>query len=105
FDIAAASHTKVQMDVEESWPWTWITLTAFLLVAPGFIGFRHLPHRPLGLTEKDTVVLADFANSTGDPVFDGTLRQGLTVQLEQSPFLSLVSEPRIQKLLALMGKP
>src|SRR6266566_8521101 len=53
-------------------------------------------HRAPRLTGKDTIVLADFENKTGDPVFDGTLRQGLAVQLEQSPFLSLVSEERIQ---------
>ncbi len=57
------------------------------------------------LTEKDTIVLADFDNQTGDAVFDLTLRQGLAVQLEQSPFLSLISEPRIQQTLRLMGKP
>jgi DNA-binding winged helix-turn-helix (wHTH) protein len=57
------------------------------------------------LTERDTIVLADFANSTGDAVFDGTLRQGLSVQLEQSPFLSIVSEGRIQQTLKMMGQP
>jgi tetratricopeptide (TPR) repeat protein/predicted Ser/Thr protein kinase len=57
------------------------------------------------LTDKDTIVLADFTNTTGDPVFDGTLRQGMAVQLEQSPFLSLVSEERIQQALRLMGQP
>jgi eukaryotic-like serine/threonine-protein kinase len=57
------------------------------------------------LTEKDTIVLADFTNTTGDSVFDGTLRQGLTVQLEQSPFFSLVSDQRIQQNLRLMGQP
>jgi class 3 adenylate cyclase/tetratricopeptide (TPR) repeat protein len=57
------------------------------------------------LTGKDTIVLADFTNTTGDPVFDGTLRQGLAVQLEQSPFLSLISEQRIQQTLRLMGQP
>ena len=56
------------------------------------------------LTEKDTIVLADFTNTTGDAVFDGTLRQGLAVQLEQSPFLSIVSERQIQQTLRLMGK-
>jgi serine/threonine protein kinase/tetratricopeptide (TPR) repeat protein len=61
-------------------------------------------HRPPKLTDKDTIVLADFANTTGDPVFDGTLRQGLEVQLEQSPFLSLVSEERMQSVLRLMGQ-
>ena len=63
-------------------------------------------HRPASkLTDKDTIVLADFTNTTGDPVFDGTLRQGMAVQLEQSPFLSLVSEERIQLTLRLMGQP
>src|SRR6266404_6733625 len=49
-------------------------------------------HATPKLSEKDTVVLADFTNTTGDSVFDGTLRQGLEVQLEQSPFLSLLTE-------------
>jgi tetratricopeptide (TPR) repeat protein len=61
--------------------------------------------RPAPLTEKETVVIADFANTTGDAVFDGTLRQGLTIQLQQSPFLSLTSDTRIQELLRLMGQP
>ena len=61
--------------------------------------------RPTRLTDKDTVVLADFANTTGDPVFDGALRQGLEVQLGQSPFLAFVSEQRIQQTLRLMGQP
>ena len=58
--------------------------------------------RPPTLTDKDTIVLADFANRTGDPVFDDTLRQGLAVQLQQSPFLSLISDERIGKTLAMM---
>src|SRR5208337_2899469 len=57
------------------------------------------------LSDKDTIVVADFTNTTGDHVFDGTLRQGLTVQLEQSPFLSLISDQRIQQTLQLMGQP
>ena len=57
------------------------------------------------LTEKDTIVLADFANSTGDPVFDGALRQGLSAQLEQSPFLNLLSDQRIAQTLSLMTQP
>ena len=62
-------------------------------------------HRTPKLTDKDTLVLADFINKTGDPVFDGTLRQGLEVQLEQSPFLSVVPEERIQQTLHLMDRP
>jgi DNA-binding winged helix-turn-helix (wHTH) protein len=64
-----------------------------------------LLHRKPKLTDKDTIVLADFSNTTGDPVFDDTLRQGLAVQLEQSPFLSLISDERIQQMLKLMAKP
>jgi serine/threonine protein kinase/Flp pilus assembly protein TadD len=56
------------------------------------------------LAEKDTVVLTDFANSTGDAVFDGTLRQALAVDLEQSPYLNILSERRIADTLKLMGQ-
>jgi len=56
------------------------------------------------LTEKDTIVLADFTNTTGDAVFDGSLRQGLSVQLEQSPFLRIISDQRIQQTLQMMGQ-
>ena len=57
------------------------------------------------LTDKDTIVLADFDNKTVDPVFDDTLRQGLSLELQQSPFLSLISDQQIQATLALMGQP
>jgi eukaryotic-like serine/threonine-protein kinase len=62
-------------------------------------------HRTPKITAKDTLVLADFANSTGDPVFDDTLRQGLSVQLEQSPFLSIISDNKINQTLKMMGHP
>jgi tetratricopeptide (TPR) repeat protein/predicted Ser/Thr protein kinase len=62
-------------------------------------------HRAARLTDKDTIVLADFDNKTGDPVFDDTLRQGLAVELQQSPFLSLISDTRIRQTLPLMGQP
>jgi len=57
------------------------------------------------LTEKDTILLADFVNTTGDSVFDGTLKQALAVQLEQSPYLNLVPQSRIQEALHYMGRP
>ncbi|HEY3837499.1 MAG TPA: protein kinase [Bryobacteraceae bacterium] len=60
--------------------------------------------RPV-LSDKDTIVLADFENKTGDPVFDDTLRQGLAVELQQSPFLELISDERVQHTLDLMGRP
>jgi len=77
-----------------------------LLVAALFIvGTFRRPAHAGGLTDKDTVVLADFANTTGDAVFDGTLRQGLAAQLEQSPFLNMLSDRRIAQTLLLMRKP
>ncbi|MBV9503529.1 MAG: protein kinase, partial [Acidobacteriia bacterium] len=63
-----------------------------------------LTHRTPKLTDRDTIVLADFNNRTADPLFDDTLRQGLSVQLEQSPFLSLISDRRIQQTLRLMQR-
>jgi eukaryotic-like serine/threonine-protein kinase len=61
--------------------------------------------QPIALGKTDSVLVADFANTTGDPIFDGALRQGLAVQLEQSPFLRLVSEDRTQQVLRMMGQP
>jgi serine/threonine protein kinase len=56
------------------------------------------------LTEKDSILLSDFINTTGDPVFDGTLKQALAVQLQQSPFLSIVSDKRVHETLQYMGR-
>ncbi len=68
-----------------------------------------LPHRPVSqaskLNEKDAVVLADFANSTGDPVFDNTLKQGLSISLRQSPFLNILSDSRVAATLTMMTRP
>jgi len=57
------------------------------------------------LTDKDTIVLADFENKAGDAVFDDTLGQGLALEIQQSPFLSLLSDTQVRKTLALMGQP
>ena len=103
-DIVAASHSTMQVQVKESRPWAWVTVAAVLLLAVAAGAFKLFFHRSPVLTEKDTVVLADFVNSTGDPVFDGTLRQGLAVDLEQSPFLSLISDQRVEQTLRLMDQ-
>jgi len=84
--------------------WTLIVFASAAVLALLFAAYSYLRRAPR-LTDKDTIVLADFSNSTGDPVFDDTLRQGLAVQLEQSPFLSLISDDRIQQVLKLMAKP
>ncbi|MGA2879488.1 MAG: protein kinase [Bryobacteraceae bacterium] len=82
----------------------WIAAAAALiLIAVAGAAYFFL-HRAPKLTEKDAIVLADFTNATGDPVFDGTLRQGLSAQLEQSPFLNLLSDQRISQTLSLMGQ-
>ena len=81
-----------------------IGLAIVLAVLVGAGVYFYLPRGPK-LTEKDTIVLGDFDNKTGDQVFDGTLRQGLSAQLEQSPFLNLLSDSRIAQTLSLMTQP
>ncbi len=86
----------------------WIVTGGILLVVGlglDVAGRLFLPRKAQALTDKDTIVLADFTNATADTVFDGTLRQGLSVQLEQSPFLSIVSDQQVQQTLGLMSQP
>ena len=75
-----------------------------VLVAGGFFLWQQRG-RARPLTDKDTIVLADFENKTGDPVFDDTLRQGLIFQLQQSPYLNLIPDQKVRETLKLMGKP
>lgn len=92
---AATSHTGLPRKLAIP------AVLAFVLLSVG--GYFYFHRRPK-LTDKDTIVLSEFDNTTGDPVFDDTLRQGLSVELEQSPFLSLVTDEQIQQTLGLMGK-
>ncbi|HXY00952.1 MAG TPA: protein kinase [Candidatus Limnocylindrales bacterium] len=101
----AVATAEAPRDLRMSWRVVTLVGVAFtVLIVLAGAGYFYL-HRTPKLTEKDTIVVADFTNTTGDPVFDGTLRQGLTVQLEQSPYLSLVPDQRIQQNLKLMGQP
>jgi DNA-binding winged helix-turn-helix (wHTH) protein/tetratricopeptide (TPR) repeat protein len=79
-----------------------MAVVAVLLALGAFLLIRS--RRPANLGEKESILVADFVNTTGDPVFDDTLRQGMEVQLEQSPSLSLVSEDSIRQALGLMGQ-
>jgi eukaryotic-like serine/threonine-protein kinase len=84
----------------------WLSIGAVAVVAAAvLVGAYVFAPRAATLTDTDTIVLADFTNSTGDPVFDETLRHGLAVQLQQSPFLSLISDERIRRTLPLMNQP
>jgi eukaryotic-like serine/threonine-protein kinase len=105
-NVAAVEETGGKGD-----SWKMLIPAAAILVAAvgGWLYFRShsaATHpAAAALTEKDTIVLADFDNKTGDALFDDTLKQGLFVQLEQSPFLELVSENKVNQTLKLMGRP
>jgi eukaryotic-like serine/threonine-protein kinase len=102
-NIVAASHSTVQVQVKETRLWGWIAAGTILLIALSVGAYKLLLHRSPVLTEKDTLVLTDFVNETGDPIFDATLRQGLAVALDQSPFLRIMGDLPLQRDLRLMN--
>jgi eukaryotic-like serine/threonine-protein kinase len=82
-----------------------LALAALLIGAAALAYFSYLKHNRAGaLTEQDTILIADFDNKTGEEIFDGTLKQGLAVQLEQSPFLNLFPDTRVRSTLKLMNR-
>ena len=81
-----------------------IGIASIVVVTLAVGGWWFFSRRTYALTEKDTIVLADFTNRTEDTVFDDTLRQGLSVELGQSPFLSIIPDQQIQQTLAMMGQ-
>ncbi len=86
-------------------PWKPISLVVVLLALMG-VGFWYWwTHRVIHFKGKDTVVLADFTNTTGESVFDSTLKQALAIQLEQSPYLNVLSDQKVQSTLKLMDRP
>jgi serine/threonine protein kinase/tetratricopeptide (TPR) repeat protein len=101
----AAPETGSKPAKSISFRWSALTGVGVLIVGLAIGAWLLFSRKAHALTDKDTIILADFANTTGDSVFDDTLRQGLSVQLEQSPFLSLVSEQQVQQELRLMGQP
>jgi len=84
-----------------------VSLAVSVMVGAAVVGahfhMRHIPSNPL--TSQDSIVLSDFANTTGETVFDDTLKQALRVQLEQSPFLNPLSEEKVSQTLGYMGRP
>ena len=101
--VAATAQVKSK-PTRESLRWSAVIGATLLVIGLAVGGWLLSSRKAHALTDKDTIVLADFTNTTGDAVFDGTLRQGLSVQLEQSPFLSIISDQQIQQTLGLMGQ-
>ncbi len=100
--VAAASSGSVAAPrVAKLWKIAGPVLLVGLLVAGGYY---YRVHRTKPLSDKDTIVLADFANHTGDAVFDDALQQALAIQLAQSPFLNTVSDRKLSEVLKLMGR-
>ena len=87
------------------WQLAAATVILLGLIAAGIYWRSLRSRRVSGLTTRDTIVLADFTNSTNEPVFDGALRQALSIQLEQSPFLNVLSDERISETLKFMNRP
>jgi serine/threonine protein kinase/tetratricopeptide (TPR) repeat protein len=102
--IASAATTTASIPHASSRKWLpWLAGIA-LIAAIAIAAFFLSGHHARALTDKDSVVLTEFVNTTGDSVFDGTLKQALAVQLEQSPYLNLLPESKIQDALRFMGR-
>ena len=97
-DIATVGSREVPVRARTRWRLVGAAAVIVAVLVAGYV----LAPRSAALTDKDTIVLADFTNTTGEAVFDETLRHGLAVQLQQSPFLSLISNDRVGRTLALM---
>jgi eukaryotic-like serine/threonine-protein kinase len=104
-DSSPRSAVAELQQVPRQFPWKGIVAAAVIVVALAVAGFYWHASRSPKLTGKDTIVLADFANTTGDNVFDDSLRQALAAQLGQSPFLNILSDGKVRGTLQLMGKP
>jgi eukaryotic-like serine/threonine-protein kinase len=98
---SAPAFVRSPRSASRTWLWGGALLTTTAMLVMGALFYSRHAH---ALTEKDTVVLADFANATGDPAFDETLKQALAVQLGQSPFLNVLSDTRLRDTLQLMGR-
>ena len=99
-----SSHTAAAVPQKKRWPY--IAAAAVSLIAALVSGgLYYRSHQSKPLTDKDTIVVADFENKTGDPVFDDTLKTGFTIALNQSPFLNVLSDNKVTETLKLMTRP
>jgi serine/threonine protein kinase/tetratricopeptide (TPR) repeat protein len=102
--MASGSSAAVTTPVAATRKWLPVLGGMLLIAAIAMTVFFFSGRRARALTDKDTLMLTDFVNTTGDPVFDGTLKQALAVQLGQSPYLNLLPESKIQTALKFMGR-
>ena len=100
----AAAETRSKPMKSVSFQWATVIGAAVLATGLAIGAWLFFARKAHALTDRDTIVLADFTNTTDDAVFDGTLRQGLSIQLEQSPFLSIIVDQQIQQTLRMMGQ-
>src|SRR6202162_3190567 len=94
--------TAVPKPAGRAWKLSLAGAAAVLAIVGGWLYYSRGTH---ALTERDTILLADFVNTTGDAVFDGTLKQALAIELQQSPFLNIFADERVRQTLGYMGRP
>jgi tetratricopeptide (TPR) repeat protein/predicted Ser/Thr protein kinase len=101
----AAAESRLKPVLKSTW-FRWAAVSGAIVLVMGLAvgGWLFRSRKAHALTDKDTIIVSDFDNKTGDAVFDDALKQGLSVQLEQSPFLDLLSERRVNETLRLMGR-
>jgi len=99
---AGSAHTTPR----PAWRWNIVVpVSAALVVALGIGGWLFFSRKAHALSETDTIILADFKNTTGDSVFDDALKQALSISLRQSPFLNILSDEKVSSTLRLMTRP
>jgi DNA-binding winged helix-turn-helix (wHTH) protein/tetratricopeptide (TPR) repeat protein len=103
-DSARDDTTETDTSGKRSTAWKWLAVAVVVCMGALAVAVYRRAHRVPKLTERDTIVLADFDNKTGDPLFDDALQQALSIQLEQSPFLNLLSDRKVRATLKLMNR-
>jgi eukaryotic-like serine/threonine-protein kinase len=101
---AAATAQVESKSARKSIRWAAAAGATIVVIGLAVVSWLFFSRRAHALTDKDTIVLADFTNTTGDPVFDDTLKQGLAVDLGQSPFLNILSDERVRQILMEMTR-
>jgi serine/threonine protein kinase/tetratricopeptide (TPR) repeat protein len=100
----ATTNAVIGVGTERGISWKLVVPVMFVIAVLAAGSYFYF-HRAPKLTDKDTIVLGDFTNTTGDPVFDGALKQALISNLEQSPFLNVLSDIKVNEQLRFIGKP